>query len=150
MANAKVKELFKDSEFVKAFVEAKNAEEAQKLIKSKGVDVTTEEIYSIQATLVKYAARELNEGELASVAAGKNIFVGRPDRLPTDLPINIDGLGDDELASVTGGLSIDGLPEDDDIWDGFKNAGLIVSDLPITRLISSSGANTAYNWQYRG
>jgi hypothetical protein len=140
MANAKVKELFKDSGFVKAFVEAKNAEEAQKLIKSRGVDVTTEEIYSIQATLIKNAARELNESELASVAAGKSIFIGRPDRLPTDLPISIDGLGDDVLASVTGGLSIDSIPEDDDIWDDLKNAGLIASHLPVTWLYQRSRA----------
>jgi hypothetical protein len=63
-------DLFKDAEFVKELTKANSTKEAQKIIKSRGVDVSTDELNAIRDEILKKAESNVDESELALVAGG--------------------------------------------------------------------------------
>lgn len=68
MNEAKIKEVFSDEAFVKTLLEMDNAEDVQKAVSEKGIDLSLEEINTIQSTLA--SGEELNEDQLENVAGG--------------------------------------------------------------------------------
>jgi predicted ribosomally synthesized peptide with nif11-like leader len=72
MEEAKVKEIFSDEAFVTSLLKIEAPEDVQKALKTKGLELSIDEIKTIGATLAKAAEKggELNEAELEKVAGG--------------------------------------------------------------------------------
>lgn len=68
MNEAKIKEVFSDEAFVKSLVQMDTAEDVQKAVSEKGIDLSIEEINIIQSSLE--SGEELNEDQLENVAGG--------------------------------------------------------------------------------
>jgi len=66
MNQEKIKELMKDEGFAKELSQAKSYEEATVLLKTKGIDITADELEEMH----KNAGKDLSEDELSNVAGG--------------------------------------------------------------------------------
>ena len=69
----KAKEVFSDVEFTKSLFAMESAEEVQKALSGRGLDLSTEEILQIRDVLSKAEAEgkgELSEDDLESVSGG--------------------------------------------------------------------------------
>ncbi len=69
MNEEQLKELFSDEAFVASILEMENAEDVQKALADKGLELSLEEIATIKSTLSNEEA-ELSEDELENVAGG--------------------------------------------------------------------------------
>jgi hypothetical protein len=72
MDKAKAKEIFSDAAFVTSLLKIETAEEVQTALKTKGLEVSLEEVKAIGAVLEKAAENggKLSEDELENVAGG--------------------------------------------------------------------------------
>ncbi|MDR3332261.1 MAG: hypothetical protein LBT08_06500 [Synergistaceae bacterium] len=72
MDKAKAKEIFSDEAFVTSLLKLETAEEAQKALKARGLEVSLEEVKAIGDVLEKAAENggKLSEDELENVAGG--------------------------------------------------------------------------------
>lgn len=77
MNNEKLKELLKDEAFVKELVEQETVEDAQKLLASKGVDISVDQLNEIH----KGVAARLEEGEELSDEQLENVAGGFADAI---------------------------------------------------------------------
>lgn len=77
MNNEKLKELLKDEAFVKELVEQETVEDAQKLLASKGVDISVDQLNEIR----KGVAARLEEGEELSDEQLENVAGGFADAI---------------------------------------------------------------------
>ena len=70
----KLAELLKDKAFAAELMKQATAEDAQKFIASKGVEVSIEDLQSIRAEILKQeqTGDELNDDQLENVAGGFN------------------------------------------------------------------------------
>ena len=69
MNEAQLKELFSDEAFVTSILEIDNAEDVQKALADKGLELSLKEITTIQKTLSEEEG-ELSEDDLENVAGG--------------------------------------------------------------------------------
>ena len=69
----KLNELLKDEAFVKELLEKETAEEAQKLLASKGIELTIEQLEAIQKVSKAQNNEELGDEQLEQVAGGFSI-----------------------------------------------------------------------------
>lgn len=72
MNNEKLKELLKDEAFVKELVEQETVEDAQKLLASKGVDISVDQLNEIRKGVAARVeeGEELSDEQLENVAGG--------------------------------------------------------------------------------
>lgn len=75
--NEKLVELLKDEFVVKELFEKETAEDAQKFLASKGVELTLEEVNQIKEQFIKIAesGEEISDEELKQVAGGSLIVL---------------------------------------------------------------------------
>jgi hypothetical protein len=76
MDKAKAKEIFSDAVFVTSLLKLETAEEAQKALKARGLEVSLDEIKAIGAVLEKAAENgdKLSEADLGNVAGGGELL----------------------------------------------------------------------------
>ncbi len=72
MDEERIKELFSDEAFVNSILEMETPEEVQKALAEKGIDLTIDEICTIQKSLSQ-SDGELSEDDLENVAGGSII-----------------------------------------------------------------------------
>jgi glutamine amidotransferase-like uncharacterized protein len=70
---ATLQDLFKDKAVVDELTKATSVEEAHKIIKAKGVDVSVAELGKIREKILNQAEKDLSEQDLAMVAGGADI-----------------------------------------------------------------------------
>jgi predicted ribosomally synthesized peptide with nif11-like leader len=77
MDEAKVKEIFSDEAFVTSLLKIEAPEDVQKALKTKGLELSIEEIKAIGAVLEKAAEKgaSLSEADLEKVAGGFAVTV---------------------------------------------------------------------------
>lgn len=76
MKEALIKEVFSDKEFVESLLGLETPEEVQAALKAKDLDLSIEEIESIQKALTAQESNELSEEEMENVAGGFAITAG--------------------------------------------------------------------------
>ena len=101
--NEKLNELLKDESVVKELLQQETAEDAQKFLASKGVEISIEELEEIQKALAAQSGEddEVNDNELENVAGGASLNVqvynpilpGGIVNLPNLRPINPNNSG---------------------------------------------------------
>jgi len=67
---AKIKEVFRDEEYVKELLNLETAEEVQASLKEKGIEMTIDEIMKIKNMLEKSEDEELSDEDLEKVGGG--------------------------------------------------------------------------------
>ncbi len=72
MEEEKIRELFSDETFVSSLLELETPEEVQKALAEKGVDLTIDEICTVQKSLMQ-SDGELSEEDLENVSGGSII-----------------------------------------------------------------------------
>ena len=86
----KLAELLKDKAFAAELMKQATAEDAQKFIAAKGVEVSLEDLQSIRAEILKQeqTGEELSDDQLENVAGGFNFtpFVNIAKTLITEVP----------------------------------------------------------------
>lgn len=89
MSEEKIKALLEQEAFVTALLSCEEAEDAQKLFKDNGVELSMEEITALGKALqqVSDPEGEMDEEALADVAGGASIFDWRKILLPVISPI---------------------------------------------------------------
>jgi predicted ribosomally synthesized peptide with nif11-like leader len=82
MNEEKIKELFTDEAFIASIAELETAEDVQKALSEKGLDLSIEEITAIQNALASNDG-ELSEDDLENVAGGSgfNLLTLYPDSI---------------------------------------------------------------------
>jgi hypothetical protein len=80
MDEIKIKAIFSDVEFVTSLLELETAEDVQKALATKGIELSLEELNALRNSVVKASENygELNEADLEKVAGGGWRLFGKP------------------------------------------------------------------------
>ncbi len=89
--NEKLNELLKDESVVKELLEQETAEDAQKFLASKGVEISIEDLEEIQKILAAQSDEEMDDGELENVAGG--VSLETVDNKLRNLNLSLEDLG---------------------------------------------------------
>lgn len=89
-----LKEVLSDTDFAQSLLEMESPEDVQSALKNKGVDLSLEDITTIQNILANQAEGELSEDDLENVAGGSLTIMSA---------IGIAGI---ISASVSGGIAL--------------------------------------------
>ena len=97
--NEKLNELLKDESVVKELLQQETAEDAQKFLASKGIEISIEDLEKIQKILAAQSDDEMDDSQLENVAGGASLNVqvynpilpGGIVNLPNLRPINLNG-----------------------------------------------------------
>ncbi len=73
--NEKLNELLKDEAVVKELLEQETAEDAQKFLAGKGVEISIEDLEKIQQALAAQSEGEMDDSQLENVAGGASLNV---------------------------------------------------------------------------